>query len=73
MEKITMAAEINRNFYQNLLKQGNSHIEIMFMIQPDRYIQFYKDIFPLLERKSSFPKSLSRWEKIKRFFKFKKK
>ena len=60
----TIATKINRNFYKNLRKRGNSHNHIIRMIQPDRRNQFIQDIQLIKELPPPPISKIPWWKKI---------
>ena len=68
--RISIATQINRNFYQSLRKRGRTHTEVMNLIQPERYQQFLKDVLPLVPETTYGKKKpkLSFWGRLVNFF-----
>ena len=68
-KKISIAAQINRNFYQILRRRGRTHTEVMNLIQPERYQQFLKDVLPMVPETSYGKKNpkLSFWRRLFNF------
>ena len=67
VEKPSIAALINRKFYQNLRARGRSNQYIFDMIQPERREQFFKDVnsrFPFSTRKEDLKPKLNWTQKL---------
>lgn len=64
MKEVTIATKANRVFYTHLIKNGNSHKNIVEMIQPYRREQFTKDVIGLVTP-IAIKKKIPLW---KRFF-----
>ena len=65
--KPSMAALINRKFYQNLIARGRSNQYIFDMIQPERREQFFKDVnsrFSFSTKKKDIKPKLSWAQKL---------
>ena len=68
MNELTIPTKVNRNFYKSLRKRGRTHYQIMRMIQPERLVEFTKDIYPILERKERKIEKASVFKKIYNIF-----
>ena len=46
----SVSTQVNRQFYENLKQRGHSESYILSMIQPNRRLEFSKDVFPLVTK-----------------------
>lgn len=69
MKKVSISTKVNRDFYRSLRQNGETHYQIMKMIQPERLKQFTEDVYPILnieeDREIAKP---SMFKKIYNFF-----
>lgn len=68
MKEVSIPTKINRNFYRSLRKRGRTHYEIMRMIQPERFDQFTKDVYPILPPVYREERAPSLLDRIYNFF-----